>query len=127
VKKFVVTILAFLYLGFAAGVVMNVHYCMGQLSSVDYGYDDHGNCENCGMAEQDGCCSTELKVVKLQDSHQWAKSGSLPNIYETTFLLPDILHSFDSPVHYGLKPSLYYSPPDWRRNHVYLHTSILRI
>ncbi len=35
----------------ASGVVVNVHYCMGRLASVEYGYDDHDVCGKCGMSD----------------------------------------------------------------------------
>jgi hypothetical protein len=100
---------------------------MGQLSSVDYGYDEHTQCEKCGMTEKDGCCNTEFKVVKLQDSHEWAKSGWLPGKYiATSRYSPGELSFYTSLPHQIIK-SGYHSPPDYRMNALYLHTSILRI
>jgi hypothetical protein len=127
VKKFVITILAFLYLGLASGVVMNMHYCMGKLSSVDYGYNEHDHCDECGMAKNDGCCNTELKVVKLQDSHELLKSNLQLLKYCTQFF--NVSHIFAPEVISDYKEFnfTYYSPPDRRTNLVYLHTSILRI
>ncbi|HET9278950.1 MAG TPA: hypothetical protein VFN95_12220, partial [Flavitalea sp.] len=58
VKKVTIAILAFLYLGLTTGVVKNLHYCMGQLSNVDFGYDKHDACNKCGMTEKEGCCNT---------------------------------------------------------------------
>jgi hypothetical protein len=58
VKKITLVILALLYLGLTTGVVKNLHFCMGELSKVDYGYDKHDACEKCGMTEKDGCCHT---------------------------------------------------------------------
>lgn len=128
-KKAIIAILAILYVTIASGVVVNVHYCMGRIASVAYGYDDHDVCGKCGMsAAKKGCCHTEYKLVKLQDEHRLAQA-------QVTFLeLPA-----ETPVH----PSLvdfsavspagdavflqYHSPPDPRLNTVYLSNCVFRI
>ena len=127
VKKVAIVILAFLYLGLTTGVVKNLHYCMGELSNVDYGYDSHDACDNCGMQEKDGCCNTELKVVKLDDSHQWSQLGfdkkqvilsiieDRPLVFLITRDYPLSLRRFQE------------SPPDPRTNSLYLHTSVFLI
>ena len=74
-KKAVIAILALLYIVTASGIVVNLHYCMGKLASVEYGIDTHETCGKCGMKDTPGCCETESKVVKVQDEHQWAKAG----------------------------------------------------
>jgi hypothetical protein len=128
VKRFVVSILAFFYLGLASGVVINLHYCMGELSSVEYGYHGHTKCGACGMEEKDGCCNTELKVIKLQDSHEWTKPGWLPGNNNVTLPFTAMqAFSFSAPLHTQGNSSIYFSPPDYRMNSIYLHTSILRI
>lgn len=126
-KKVVISILAVLYLGLASGVMMNLHYCMGQLSSVEYGYDEHNHCDKCGMEQKDGCCNTEFKLVKLQDSHQWAKSDWLAAKYISTLTFFTSASYRHTPLHHRVIDSRYYSPPDYRMNAIYLHTSILRI
>jgi len=127
VKRLPIAILAFLYLGLTTGVVKNLHYCMGQLSSVEYGYDEHKSCGRCGMDEKDGCCNTELKIVKVEDSHQWVKPGS---IAKKSFAIstPDYgRNNFVIPAYQGLYAVPYHSPPDPRTNFVYLHTGVLLI
>ena len=126
-KKVTIAILAFLYLGLTTGVVRNLHYCMGQLSKVDFGYVKHDACDKCGMTEKDGCCSTELKFVKLQDSHQWEHAGPvkkavfLPILHE--HLLEYSAERYERPVPF----QYHHSPPDHRANYLYLHTGTLLI
>lgn len=68
-KKFIVAILAFIYLGTSSGIAMNIHFCMGKFSSVDVFH--HGKtCGKCGMKSSGGCCKDEFKVIKLSDSHK---------------------------------------------------------
>lgn len=80
-KKYLISILAFLYLSLSTGVVINLHYCMGDLASVELGVSHDDTCAKCGMKDQKGCCETEYQLVKVQDVHQAAKdfSGSILN------------------------------------------------
>lgn len=66
-KKFIVAILAIIYLTVTSGVAMSIHYCMGKVASVDLMHT--GN--KCGMTtDGKGCCKDEFKMVKLEDSHK---------------------------------------------------------
>ncbi|MBA3674196.1 MAG: hypothetical protein H0W75_04435 [Chitinophagaceae bacterium] len=68
-KKFLVTILAIVYLGVSSGVAMTIHYCMGKVSSVEL-LTHNDKCSKCGMKSGSGCCKDEFKIVKLTDSHK---------------------------------------------------------
>lgn len=126
-KKIAITVLAFLYLGLATGVIMNLHYCMGELSSVEYGYNNRESCGTCGMKEQPGCCTTESKIVKLQDSHHWSTSEPFTKkIFEPASL--NIAENVAAVSRHLSSPrTVYHSPPDPRISLLYLHTGVLRI
>jgi hypothetical protein len=70
-KKLLVIALASIYLLVSSGVVVNLHYCMGKLSSMGLIHHDSKTCGNCGM-DNNGCCKDEVKVVKLQDNQDLA-------------------------------------------------------
>jgi len=100
---------------------------MGQLSSVEYGYEEPRHCGECGMEEKDGCCDTEFKVVKLQDSHQWTKAGM---DFKNSFTIPSrhIEYFSFTNARYDLATSAKYSsPPDRRTNTLYTHICNYRI
>jgi hypothetical protein len=68
-KKFIVSILAILYLSTSMGATIHLHYCMGKL--VDWGlWQTHSSkCSNCGMEKShdtmdQGCCKDEFKQIK---------------------------------------------------------------
>jgi hypothetical protein len=68
-KKFIVSILAILYLSTSMGATIHLHYCMGKL--VDWGiWESSGSkCSNCGMekshnSRDQGCCKDEFKQIK---------------------------------------------------------------
>ncbi len=69
-KKALTAILAILYMTIASGVEMNIHYCMGELASVELGKAADKACSKCGMEAKDGCCEDESRIVKVEDSHQ---------------------------------------------------------
>ena len=68
-KKFLVTILAFVYLAGSAGATVNMHYCMGKFYSADLsGLKE--DCNKCGMKRSAGhCCNSQSKTLKACDSH----------------------------------------------------------
>ena len=70
-KKFLVSLLAVLYLGMSSGIAMELHYCMGRLAGIEWFSSDNDRCGRCGIKEKKGgCCSDEYKFVKLQDAHK---------------------------------------------------------
>lgn len=83
-KKILVAILAFLYLGVSSGVAMEIHYCMGKKAGVEFYGKDDDKCGKCGMKEKkSGCCNDEHKFYKLNDSH---KNVSNDLNFETPFV-----------------------------------------
>lgn len=69
-KRIIVTILAFLYLGVSSGIAMEIHYCMGKKAGFDLYGSSNEKCHKCGMKEKKGCCNDENKFYKLNDSHK---------------------------------------------------------
>lgn len=75
VKKFIVAILAFLYLGVSSGIAMEIHYCMGKKAGVDFFGSGSDKCGKCGMTEKkNGCCNDEHKFYKIDDLHKKASN-----------------------------------------------------
>ncbi|MBY0536488.1 MAG: hypothetical protein K2P88_11605 [Chitinophagaceae bacterium] len=72
-KKALLSILAVLYLTITSGLVVNWHYCMGRLASIDYGAYENKVCGKCGMKDKKGCCETEHQFLKVDDAHQLVK------------------------------------------------------
>jgi hypothetical protein len=127
VKKAAVAILALLYIVTTSGVVVNVHYCMGAVSSVTYGHNEDERCGKCGMKAKSGCCHSELKVVKLDDVHQ--QTIKAKETTEFIAALPVVYFEVAAATYSSRNNSgiSYHSPPDPRGSFVYLHTSIFRI
>ncbi|MEO6316995.1 MAG: hypothetical protein ABIU63_07410 [Chitinophagaceae bacterium] len=74
-KKILAIVVACMYLGITSGLVLQIHYCMGEQvgSSVkfaDASAEGH-TCSNCGMQNgKSKCCHDEVKFLKLQDVHK---------------------------------------------------------
>lgn len=66
-KKTLSAILIILYLAATSGIVINSHYCMKRLVSVNLFEKKAKVCGLCGMDMHDnnGCCHDEVKVLKL--------------------------------------------------------------
>jgi hypothetical protein len=126
-KKVFVSILSILYLIVACGFGVNIQYCMGRVSSIDYSYNHKKICSSCGMENKTGCCRSEFKVIKISDDQQTAKANidigqqpALINYFAVTI--------FQSVQGSGkITPSKYHSPPDKRLTAVYLHDCVFRI
>ena len=92
-KKFLVTILALVYLTASTGAAVQVHYCMGSLVGWKLwnGSSTH-KCSTCGMEkkQKDHCCKDEIKFVKNDNDQKTAESAfnfmrSLSATIETPF------------------------------------------
>ena len=70
-KKLLILILAFLYLGTSIGATVNLHYCMGRLVKWDFAHkQQQRNCEKCGMEKvrdkKTGCCEDKYKLLQVE-------------------------------------------------------------
>lgn len=78
-KKILLILLAFVYLGMSQGPTVYLHYCMGEL--VQMGLEHPGEsaaCEFCGMskttADKEACCQEDAKSVKIDNVQKIASS-----------------------------------------------------
>lgn len=67
-KKILAILFSIFYFGFSSGAVFSVHYCMQEFVSVSQKSDDI--CGKCGVKDKKGCCKTEIKIVKVDDSQR---------------------------------------------------------
>lgn len=82
-KRILLIILAFVYLGLSQGPTVYLHYCMGEL--VQMGLEHPGEsstCEFCGMdaqasnkaASKEACCEQDAKSIKIDNVQKIVKS-----------------------------------------------------
>ncbi|MBK5269712.1 MAG: hypothetical protein JJE22_01740 [Bacteroidia bacterium] len=68
-KKFIVSILSFLYITTSTGATIHFHYCMGKLVGWDLSHNPTEKCGKCGMKikhqlKRNACCHDEYKQIK---------------------------------------------------------------
>ncbi|MGR3857510.1 HYC_CC_PP family protein [Chryseobacterium indologenes] len=67
-KKILAILFSIFYFGFSSGAAFSIHYCMKEFVSVSQKVDDI--CGKCGVKDKKGCCKTEIKIVKVDDSQK---------------------------------------------------------
>lgn len=88
-KRFTAIVLAFIYLTVSTGFTMNVHHCMGVLTSISLA--SHSDCV-CKVSGYDLCCKTTLIRVELKDKSQ--KTIAEAPVFNT-LILPAVRHSLN--------------------------------
>ena len=65
-KKAVAFIVSLLYLSLTTGLFVNIHYCMGEVSDVQF--QKYSNDDDCKTKMP--CCGHNYHLVKVSDAHQ---------------------------------------------------------
>lgn len=122
-KKIFISLFAVVYLVIASGMVMNIHYCMGKISSVTFNDEqdhDDGKCGKCGMDKTENhCCIDDVKFVKITDAHQSTQTVNEVNTVDVNLLSHQINFIVSSQGN-SIEPfSIYNSPPPKTLNKVY--------
>jgi hypothetical protein len=91
-KKFIVCILAILYMGSSTGAIVHMHYCMGKLVEQSLWHGKAKKCSKCGTKENNKsckkkCCKDEHKLIKLNKDQKTAES-SIQLLAYTSLVIP---------------------------------------
>lgn len=109
-KRLLTLFIAIIYLVMSTGFVMNSHYCMGKLSSIELGRSEVKKCI-CGMridsTKKNKCCHSKIDVIKLEDSHKSATASVvLTNFSKAViaqFYVEPVLYTYTYTVNQYLK------------------------
>ncbi|MES2329079.1 MAG: hypothetical protein V4539_05710 [Bacteroidota bacterium] len=127
-KRSVVAILAVIYFAISSGVVVNIHYCMGKISSAKLQAWTPSTC-GCGkkMESKKGCCKTELKVVKIEDAQKATYADFI--IHAPVTPLVAELNLLQTPFYNAQRLILpkEHSPPILSGQETYLRNCVFRI
>jgi hypothetical protein len=78
-KKFLVVIIALLYITTSTGAMLYMHFCMGKLADWGLGHNKSKICGGCGMQKSkekdNGCCKDELKFIKIDTDQKTIETG----------------------------------------------------
>jgi hypothetical protein len=69
-KRLTAILLALIYIATTSGIVINTHYCMGEVADIALGASNDAKCDTCGM-DNEGCCHDDLQVIKLTENHNY--------------------------------------------------------
>jgi CDGSH-type Zn-finger protein len=125
-KRFTVAILALLYFTISTGMVVNIHYCMGKVSSVNVDVLAKNLCA-CGKKESKGCCKTEHKLIKLEDNH---KASFADVVFNVPVLEIEPSYNLINPQLISLTDKTAFnnhSPPILYQQDIYLQNCVFRI
>ncbi len=128
-KKVLVSVTLICYIAVTCGVVVNFHYCMNRLASVQLLVSESKVCGQCGMhiKKSHGCCHDEIKIVKVQDDQQ--KAQAVPSLQ-----VPDVIavapSAFIVVPFYNINELRHghnHSPPLITEQDTYLQNCVFRI
>lgn len=131
-KKFLVSILAFVYLTVSSGATVHLHYCMGKFVSMGLLQSKTDKCGKCAMEKTDGknngCCKDDYKQLKIEKDQkvtEFAVQTMLTVAVETpvSFFEP-ALNNFSSLTE---KNPYGHAPPQSAAVAVYIRNCVFRI
>ena len=129
-KKIIASISLLCYFAVTCGVIINSHYCMNRLASVQLFGTAVDVCGRCGMDthESNGCCRDEVKVVKLEQDQNKTTIASydIPTLVSIVSIPSDFIvassYNFDEKRHFHN-----HSPPLLSAQDTYLQNNVFRI
>lgn len=125
-RKALISALAVMYMTITSGVMVNVHYCMGEFAALSFGNEADSHCGKCGMEDQAGCCHTDHQLVKTDDNHLLVQ-----NLFEGFGLAEALVPAASAEPQLSLvshsSSSYYHHPPDQRLNKLRLYNGVFRI
>lgn len=78
-RKLVCIILTFVYPLLTSGLVLQLHYCGGKLSSLSLALSDTHSCSCGSKSMKKGCCKNKSLQVKVKGDHRTTNNILLPS------------------------------------------------
>ena len=129
-KKTIASITILCYLAVTCGVIVNFHYCMNRLASMQLFVSETKTCGKCGMHtdQPNGCCRDKVKIIKMEVDQKVTESVS----FELPALdaLPQVPSQFIVASFINVEETRHYrnhSPPLLMAQDVYLQNCVFRI
>jgi hypothetical protein len=91
-KRVFAAITLVIYLAVSSGIVINFHYCMDELASVQLYETQTSICGKCGMAKKSlGCCRDEITVIKLTNDQLTSTTPASVEAPVFELIIPSLL------------------------------------
>lgn len=125
-KKIVVLILSIIYFTVSTGFVVNVHYCMGKISTVKF---EEPKQKCCCKKKHKACCKTEQQLVKLSSNSKLTDAWIAANTSFSEILTPPYFFvPKPEPATFVASDLTYkYFLPIKKKRYALLHYCILRV
>ena len=122
-KKFLATILCFIYVVASSGATISFHYCMGEFIGWGVDHTSTARCDNCGMSKEKkkGCCNDKHATIQLKKDQLASTINDVPDNHFTyishqypystghsLLINDDIIRSIHSPPFIQNIPSFIY-------------------
>lgn len=128
-KKVLASISVLVYFIMTCGIIVNLHYCMGRVQSVEFYGSEKKVCDLCGMSLKNthGCCKEEVKILKIQDDQNKVQASYTINNIDVVATIPsDFIVA--STYNAERAPHSYnHSPPLLTKQDTYLQNCVFRI
>ena len=128
-KKVLASISVLIYFAMTCGVIVNLHYCMGRVQSVEFYGTEKKVCDVCGMSLDNthGCCKEEVKILKLQDDQNKSHATySIKGIEVVATIPSDFIVASINKVESSSQFNDH-SPPLLTKQDTYLQNCVFRI
>jgi len=128
-KKILVSITLLSYLVVSSAAIVNFHYCMNRLASVQLFAGKTAVCNKCGIhiKKSQGCCRDEVKIVKLPGDQQKANVIYPIQAPIAMITVPSAYIVISSYNVSELCPQFNNSPPGLNSQDIYLQNCVFRI
>jgi hypothetical protein len=128
-KKSLSLFIAFFYLVIVSGIVLQLHFCGGKISSVKIAFFDHSNTCSCGKKSmKKGCCKNQSIAFKIHGDQKIASKLIVPVDYSRSIVLHLPKNILKSLLLHCVSLSLnYHSPPPKYSNSLLILNSTFRI
>jgi len=129
-NKIIASVAFVCYLAVTSGVIVNFHYCMNRLASMQWFGVESETCSKCGMKSQKlhGCCRDEVKIVKMEVDQKTtpAISFDLPALdmigqTPSLFIVASVFNTNETRHYHN------HSPPLLNEQDTYLQNGVFRI
>lgn len=131
-KRILVTVLAFFYLGLSSGTTVHFHYCMDKLVDLGFSAPESAKCSLCGMMKKESakksCCKDDYKQAKVDHSQKPAQLNYDAQQVPAILLKMGIweAQAFTLPLETG-KAALRNAPPERQLIPVFIRNCTYRI
>lgn len=129
VKKFVITLLLFLYLMPIFGINVTVHYCGGEISSIAFGKKDTDTCACENKKMKKNCCQDKKFSFQVDDDQIQTQqiSSSAPKSRDFKAVMSTIIEF--NYICFPIKFEEYYfhNPPNKVKPPIYILNQAFRI